>query len=501
MAEGKIFPITTQPGIKRDGSQFSGNYYTDGQWCRFQRGLPRKMGGYQQMTGNLTRIPYGIYVTPKTPNFQAYIGDSNTLQYLPFNENGMAIGPLVDRTPATLGVNPFNIWQFDQMFVRGNNDTNIIAHAAPNLSSISNTTETPVFYGKLSDDLPFIPTPFNVSGGISVFHPYLFMFGNFGEVIISNINDPTTEFDRARISSQKIVAGLPVRGGNSSPSGLLWTLDSLVRATYLPNLDEFRFDTVSNQSSCLSSRSMVEYDGIFFWAGVDRFLMYTGIVREVPNQMNLDYFYKNLNYAQRQKVWATKVPEYGEIWWFYPTIGSNECNKAVIFNVRENTWYDTDISRSSGYFEQVFANPIWASNTLDAGFYSVWEHEVQNSYDKNVGGVLTSIPSHFETSNVALPAAGPTAQWTGIDHLVDLERVEPDFWQQNGNLSLTVRGRAYANSPVVDSAPYIFDNTTLKIDMREQRREMTLKFESDSVGGFYELGQTLLYFKVGDVRP
>ena len=39
--------LKSTPGIKRDGTKFEGDSYTDGQWVRFQRGLPRKMGGYK----------------------------------------------------------------------------------------------------------------------------------------------------------------------------------------------------------------------------------------------------------------------------------------------------------------------------------------------------------------------------------------------------------------------------------------------------------------------
>ena len=42
--------VKSDPGIKRDGTKFEGNFYVDGQWVRFQRGLPRKIGGYRQIT-------------------------------------------------------------------------------------------------------------------------------------------------------------------------------------------------------------------------------------------------------------------------------------------------------------------------------------------------------------------------------------------------------------------------------------------------------------------
>lgn len=498
----KLFPINTQPGIKRDGTAYTGNFYIDGQWCRFMRGLPRKMGGYRQILGGLPNITRGTYIIPNVPVFNVYLGDSNSLQYFSIDQYGNPVSPLVDRTPVGFLSNNDNNWQFDLMYQTVSNTNSIIAHAAPNLSYIDNIVEYPVYYGDVTQNTPLIPTGFSVSGGCVVLNPYLVMFGNYGEILISNANDPTTLLNQARISSQKIVHGLAVRAGNSSPGGLLWTLNSLIRMTKVSITGEvvFSFDTVTDQSSILSSSGVIEYDGQFFWAGIDRFLVYNGTVSELPNDKNLLWFFQNLNYAYRQKVWATKIQEFGEIWWHFPFGNSTECNAAVIYNVRERTWYDTQfeeditVGRSSGYFEQVFADPIWTDTQGN-----VWIHET--GVDKNVNGVLEAIPSSFETGDISWAAIGPTGSWTGTDRLIDLQRIEPDFWQLGGTLNLSVKGRAYYNSPIQISAPYPITVNTLKIDMREQRRFMTLEFNSNEVGGFYELGQLLMDIRVGDTRP
>lgn len=499
MAEGKLYPIVSQAGIKRDGTILTGNYYIDGQWCRFMRGLPRKMGGFRQVVGTLPRIVRDTYIVPFSPNFNVYFGDSDTLVYQAIDQFGTTLGGIVDRTPAGFIADPNNIWQFTLMFSELTNNVQLIAHAAPNLENIDNNVDRPIYEGNIGGGGPLTPTGISVSGGVVAIGPFLFMYGSDGRIKISRANNPTVILNEVRQGGQKIVYGLPIRAGNSSPGGLFWSLNTLIKATLVSTTPEpiFAFDTITDQSSILSSSSVIEYDGKVFWAGVDRFLVYNGIVQEVPNQMNLLYFYQNLNFSQRQKVWATKVPEFGEIWWFYPFGNAIECNKAVIYNIRENSWYDTDISRSSGYYEQVFADPIWTSNDGPAP-YSAWIHEIGN--DQDIGGNLTAIPSFFETGDVAWVAVGPTGNWVGQDRWVDLERIEPDFWQQTNEILLTVNGREFANSPVESSAPISLLPDTTKSDIREQRRYMTLRFDSNNVGGFYELGQTLLQLRFGDAR-
>ena len=82
---------------------------------------------------------------------------------------------------------------------------------------------------------------------------------------------------------------------------------------------------------------------------------------------------------------------------------------------------------------------------------------------------------------------------------IHLERVEPDFVQE-GEMYLQVVGRPYAQSEDKVSDPYYFDPNTGKIDMREQRRELRLKFGSNVVDGDYQMGRVLLNANVGDVR-
>jgi hypothetical protein len=432
----------------------------------------------------------------------------------------------------------------------------------------------------------------SVSGGVVTLHPYVFVYGNNGLIkncSAGNLNDwVSADANEVNVATGKIVQGLPVRGGSNSPSGLFWSLDSLVRVSFIGGAGTppqyWRYDIISSQSSILSSQSAIEYDGIYYWCGVDRFLMYNGVVKEIPNNMNQNWFFDNLNYAQRQKVWVSKVPRFGEIWWFYPRGNSTECNDAVIYNVRENTWYDAGSAlgarRSAGYFSEVFHYPINAdtqTNTTGAvnlftltnagsaytngtytltsltggtgtgavatitvagnvvtsvvitsrgsgytvgdtltatipggsgflitltyvmSYVTLWQHEVGT--DAVQGVMATAIESYFETNDLGLVSGGPSqASMVGDNVWIHLERVEPDF-VQSGEMELYVTGRPFAQSDDQTSQAYLFDENTGKIDMREQRRELRLKFVSNVQGGNYQLGRLLLNANVGDVRP
>lgn len=440
----------------------------------------------------------------------------------------------------------------------------------------------------------------SISGGVVSLHPYVFVYGNDGLIwncSAGDIDDWTSaDANRTNAATGKILQGLPVRGGSNAPSGLFWSLDSLVRVSYAPQTlgvpgtgnfaatTYWRYDLMSSQSSFMSSSTVIEYDGIYYWIGVDRFLLYNGTIKEIPNPFNQNYFFDNLNYTQRQKVWACKVPRYGEIWWFYPRGNAVECTDCVIFNTREGIWYDTGEAlgsqRSAGYFSQVFRFPLEAGyavnteNSIDQvtitnvgtgytdGTYlyqdltggtgtgatativvvngkavqvtinnrgqgyseldtltatldgvglnfeirvdtlrqmvSLWQHEIGKNIVK--GTNVLAIESSFTTSDLGLIAGGPSSfSPVGENRWTRIERVEPNFIQ-TGNLDLYIIGRPYPDQPDQITGPYTFNPGTSKIDMKEQRRLLRLKFVSNQVDGDYEAGKILVDADIGDVR-
>jgi hypothetical protein len=95
---------------------------------------------------------------------------------------------------------------------------------------------------------------------------------------------------------------------------------------------------------------------------------------------------------------------------------------------------------------------------------------------------------------------GPgNTQLVGDNLWARIDRVEPDFVQE-GEMSVVVTGKGYANDADIESEPYTFEPDTLKVDMREQRRELRLRFESNTENGNYQMGKVLISVESGDVR-
>ena len=510
----QIYSLAVKPGIKRDGTVFETAEYTDGVWCRFQRGTPKKMGGYNQLFSTFNGIPRGMIAIPYNGVNYVFAGNQNGLDVFTLgNSYGLGSGPysalfqpgydgvpvvsnttttvsltstatpIVDYTKAfpigtkivfsqTVGATVYTVtassfttpntsvtfapalgsgvtvsniyvanvnfasspnllWQFDAQHNPVGGALSVIAHPGLNLSSVDNAINTQVQLGSilpnsseqwsltgLADSGGQNPTfqPISVSGGVCVLYPYLFVYGNDGYIANNNVSttyssQTLTDWNGAtanqvNMASSKIIKGLPMRGGTNSPSGLFWATDSLIRVSFNGVAPYYwNYDIISSQISVMSSNSIVEMDGIYYWMGVDRFYIYNGSVKLLPNDKNVNWLFDNLNYVQRQKVWATKVPRFNEIWFFYPRGTATECTDAIIYNVKDQIWYDAGqaigAQRSCGYTTEIFPNPIWAD----------WNYETMFGEPFKVISTPTgqSAPtsSQFYVSGDATPTFGP----------------------------------------------------------------------------------------------
>jgi len=466
---GQVYTLAVQPGIKRDGTIFESRDYSGGEWCRFQRGTPKKMGGYSQMFSSVNGIargmimnsyngvnyvftgtnqgidvfttgtslgqgsgPYSATIIPGYSEFaintvttytfkitsspaadltslfpvgtKLIFSQTTPVEYVVSGATYSAPDTTVTVTTAIAGSptsvwfyntsfspDPRLLWQWDMQYSAVGAALKVLAHPGLNLGNIDSSVESQVLVGDLlpvtnqnwefsglADTGGQNPTyrPITVDGGVCVLYPYVFVYGSYGFIANNHVSSTygsqeLTDWNGAtanqtNVAAGKIVKGSPVRGGTNSPSGLFWATDSLVRVSFTGQAGLYwRYDIISSQTSIMSSSAVVEADGISYWMGVDRFYLYNGSVSVLPNDKNVNWLFDNLNFPQRQKVWATKVPRYNEIWFFYPRGTSTECNDAIIYNVKDKIWYDAGSAvgaqRSCGYTTEVFPSPVWAN--------------------------------------------------------------------------------------------------------------------------------------------
>ena len=386
MAEQPI-PIVSEAGVQRDGTRLAARAYVDALWCRFQRGLPKKIGGYQQVTDTVPEITRGMHQFSEDNTQYLHLGHPNTLgQYRVSNGTS---GAFFDRTPAGFVTDVNNLWQFTIFAdTAGTGNHVLVAHAAPNALDIDNSTGGNIYIGTVTDSAVLSTTGLNAdvtvgwntgtfgppTGGVLITGQYLFSYGSRGRITQSQPNDLSALPVEYNVGTEKIVIGKALRGSGTGPAALFWSLNQIIRATFSGGATDFAIDVIDDSISIMSSQAVVETDGVFYWPGIDRWYMFNGVVREMPNTYNDNWFFDNLNYTHRNKVFGVKIPRFGEIWWCYPRGSATECTHAVIYNYRENFWFDTplpdqdgvDQGRTAAVNAETYRRPFMVDNEVTA---------------------------------------------------------------------------------------------------------------------------------------
>lgn len=515
MAAASPVPLIFPPGVQRDGTLFDSDRAPDSLWCRWRLGRPRKIGGFSQITDTLNGVPRRIHMFYQGPNTIIHVGTSKSLQQVVVDQNGAFVSA-ADRTPTTFSGGPNVGWTIDALFNAAVGSTNsaLIAHAAPDLAANASSGATTPFFGQIDSQLPLIGfsdpgavdgvyTLPQLSGGIICIPPYVFGFGNNGSIQWSAPNLPlylgiaggTSGAGGTRASAQKFLAAA---SGPQSPSALFWTTSEVFTATFIGGPATWDFARITRSSSLISTDAIVEYDNLYFWAGIDRFFVFNGTVVELPNAANLDYFFDNMNWPYAAKTTAFKIPRFGEIWFCAPLFNNTEPSHAVIYNVRENCWYDTVLpnsGRACGFQAEGLRFPVMGGTKQGPNGYSLWLHE--NGTDQSVNGVLSAVRSYFET-----PVLGSTRNQQPTNDGLSVEMFEADM-VQTGDIAVTVIGGANQRAPQSTSpAVTIRQVPQVRQDqipgLRQDKRQLRFHIESNQIGGNYIVGRNLAHMATSE---
>jgi hypothetical protein len=257
----------------------------------------------------------------------------------------------------------------------------------------------------------------------------------------------------------QIMCGLKVRG-----QSLVLTDQDAHSATYQGPPFVYAFERVGQSCGIISRKAAISVDAGAFWMGQEGFFSYSGgTVQELPCDV-ADYVFDDLNRSQASLVHAVPMAQHGEIWWFYPSGGSNECDRYVSLDYKEGHWTFGQIDRTCGVGRGVFKYPLWADS-----LGNLWEQEVGLNY----GGA-----SIFAES-------GPISIGAG-DQVMSATSLIPDESTQ-GDVTATFKTRFHPNDVERSYGPYSMANPT---DVRFTGRQVRMRVD----------GARLANWRVGTMR-
>jgi len=240
-----------------------------------------------------------------------------------------------------------------------------------------------------------------------------------------------------------LLAGKRVKGVN-----LLFTDVDVHTANYIGAPFIYGFEKAGSGCGLISAQAVAAIDTAAIWMSKSGFWTYDGYVKPLPCEVS-DYIFNNINYNQASKVYAVHNSQFGEIWWYYPSSGSNENDSYVTYNYRENHWNIGSLARTAGTDAGVFTNPLLVSTD---GY--IYEHEVGFAYD----------------SASVFAESGPVQLGNG-DNIMSVRQVVPDE-QTLGEAVVSFKTRNYPTGAQSTFGPYTAANPT---DVRFAARQVNVK--------------------------
>jgi hypothetical protein len=262
------------------------------------------------------------------------------------------------------------------------------------------------------------------------------------------------------------VGGIPVANGVS----LFWSNRSTFEASYTGDNLVYATPLLSDSSGLIGPLAMTTMAGVAYWMSAHEFWMWNGTVQPLPSDDIRDYVFGNINTAAQSRCIAGTVRAKKEVWFRYPSAGSTECDRYVIYHVDQGIWSIGSMQRSAWLDSDLFPQPYGA----DPGG-NLWIHE------STVNAAGTALDAYIEYA--------PTDISNG-DRNVDVFGFIPDFQRLVGDALLTINVRQYPQDPAQVLGPITVadDDSTPLLDFRADGKMVGYRLESNAVDGDFRFG-------------
>lgn len=234
----------------------------------------------------------------------------------------------------------------------------------------------------------------------------------------------------------------------------------------------------------IAPMARVPVKGMAFWMGLGNFYMYRGgKVEIIPANSQeqctaLRYVFDNLNYGQKSKSYAWYNRDFNEVWFHYPSAGSNECDRLVKVNLLDYVWSIDEMNRTAA------ENPaITQKNPLMANVGDLYKHEL--GVDDNGSPLPFTLIGN--------------KQFAGKDNVL-LSGVIPDS-TQTGNLSFTTTGYRFPQSTVAShNVTYTVAPDTEQVPMLGSGRYWQYTWAGADLGQDWEMGEWQASYQPGPTQ-
>jgi len=252
----------------------------------------------------------------------------------------------------------------------------------------------------------------------------------------------------------------------------------------------FGINMVSENVTIMGPNAAKSVNDTIYWMGNDDFYVYTGRVQTLPCSVK-DYVFSDFNNAQGEKVFAALNSSFSEVWWFYPSSGSDEIDRYVVYDYQQQLWFFGTMARTAWVDRGINDFPLAAGT--DGILY---QHEL----GLNDGQNDTGLDSFIESSQIDI---GDGENFSFIRRMVpDVTFTGSISDSPSVNFILQTRnapGAAYSTTStngVTRTATVPVEQFTDLVHVRLRGRSMALKLQSTGEDIQWRLGAPRV-----DIRP
>jgi hypothetical protein len=275
--------------------------------------------------------------------------------------------------------------------------------------------------------------------------------------------------------SYRIPKGSKIVGGIQGPQqGLIWTDLGLWAMQYINLPLVYSFNEIASGCGLVGRKAMGTLAGTVYWMSQSQFFRLSGNGVEPVQCPIWDVIFQDIDTSYWQNVRCAPNSQFGEIAWYYPTLGSNGVpTKYAKYNALLNQWDFGTLTRTAWIDQSIFGPPIGAGGDLN-----IYQHETSN--DANGAAINSS----FQTGYFAVQDG---------DLKTFVDQVWPDMkWglydqSQNATVTITFFTADYPGD-TPKSYSYTVNQTTQFVTPRLRARLVAIKIESTDLGSFWRVG-------------
>ena len=281
--------------------------------------------------------------------------------------------------------------------------------------------------------------------------------------------EPTTtnSAGSVRLSSGSLIIG----GLKSRQEVLIWTDTSLYSMNFIGPPLTFALNLINEGAGLVSPKGAINAPNGVYFASKSGFYFYNGSVNRLPCSVQ-EYVFNDLNLDQAFKCFMSLNAEFGEVWFFYPSIedDTGEISRYVIYNYEENSWSIGSLVRYAWLDAGIEDKPM-ASGQLSSS-NCLFEHESGfNNNTSSMDGVF------IESADVDI---GDGDAFAFVKKVIpDIAFVNDVGTSQNGAVNFVLKRRNFPNETLsTDSTLQVTASTTYQ-SLRSRARQVVIRIESD----------------------